>query len=55
VASVLEELFGISPTLRCTVREGAALEADPDEPAPSPEAAEALLKAQFGAEVVEEE
>jgi DNA polymerase III subunit gamma/tau len=55
VASVLEELFGISPTLRCTVREGAAIEADPDEPTPSPEAAEALLKAQFGAEVVEEE
>jgi DNA polymerase-3 subunit gamma/tau len=55
VASVLEELFGISPALRCTVREGTAIEADPDEPAPSPEAAEALLKSQFGAEVVEEE
>ena len=55
VAVVLEELFGISPALRCTVREGAAIEEDPDEPAPSPEAAEALLRAQFGAEVVEEE
>ena len=52
---VLQELFGISPAVRCTVREGAAIDLTEDEPAPSPEAAEALLRAQFGAELVEEE
>ncbi|HKX25140.1 MAG TPA: hypothetical protein VJP08_02360 [Actinomycetota bacterium] len=52
---VLQELFGIAPTVRCTVRQGTAVEATEDEPPPSPEAAEALVRAQFGAEVVEEE
>jgi DNA polymerase III subunit gamma/tau len=52
---VLQELFGIAPTVRCTVRQGTAVEATDDEPPPSPEAAEALVRAQFGAEVVEEE
>jgi hypothetical protein len=55
VGSVLQELFGISPTIRCSVREGTVLEPDADEPPASPEAAEALLRAQFGAEVVEED
>ena len=55
VRAVLQELFGISPQLRCTVRQGMALEPEADEPPASPEAAEALLKAQFGAEVVEEQ
>ncbi|MGH2677671.1 MAG: DNA polymerase III subunit gamma/tau, partial [Actinomycetota bacterium] len=55
VLSVLQELFGIRPALKCTVRKGSAVEATDDEPPPSPEAAEALVRAQFGAEVVEEE
>jgi DNA polymerase III subunit gamma/tau len=55
LVEVLEELFGISPTVKCTVREGAAIELTEDEPAPSPEAAEALLRSQFGAELVEED
>ncbi|MGH9169060.1 MAG: hypothetical protein ACRD02_14655, partial [Acidimicrobiia bacterium] len=54
LVEVLGELLGISPKIHCTVREGTALEPDTDEPPPSPEAAEALLRAQFGAEVVEE-
>lgn len=53
---VLGELFGISPAVRCLVREGAvALEPEPDEPPPTAEAAEALLREQFGAEPVDEE
>jgi DNA polymerase-3 subunit gamma/tau len=55
LVEVLEELFGISPAVKCTVREGAAIEVTEDEPAPSPEAAEALLRSQFGAELVEED
>jgi DNA polymerase-3 subunit gamma/tau len=55
LGAVLQELFGISPKIRCVVREGTLLEADTDEPPPSPEAAEALLRSQFGAEVVEED
>jgi DNA polymerase III subunit gamma/tau len=55
LVEVLQELFGIAPTVRCTVRQGTAVEATDDEPPPSPEAAEALVRAQFGAEVVEEE
>ena len=55
VVSVLEDMFGITPKIKTTVREGAVVEAESDEPPPTPEAAEALLKAQFGAEVVEEE
>jgi DNA polymerase III subunit gamma/tau len=55
LVEVLEELFGISPAVTCTVREGAAIELTEDEPAPSPEAAEALLRSQFGAELVEED
>jgi DNA polymerase III subunit gamma/tau len=51
---VLSELFGISPTVRCTVREGTLPEPESDEPPASPEAAEDLLRRQFGAEVVEE-
>jgi DNA polymerase-3 subunit gamma/tau len=51
---VLAELFGISPTVRCTVREGTVPEPESDEPPASPEAAEDLLRRQFGAEVVEE-
>ena len=53
--SVLEELFGIRPAIKCTVRQGMALEPETDEPPASPEDAEALLKEQFGAEVVEEQ
>ncbi len=55
LSDVLGELFGVRPKLRCTVRQGMAVEPEADEPPPSPEAAEALLRAQFGAEVVEEE
>lgn len=55
VRDVLQELFGISPKLRSTVREGMALEPETEEAPASPEAAEELLKAQFGAEVVEEQ
>jgi DNA polymerase III subunit gamma/tau len=50
---VLDELFGVAPKVRATVREGTVLVED-DEPPPTPEAAEELLKAQFGAEVVDE-
>jgi DNA polymerase III subunit gamma/tau len=53
--AVLEELFGIRPKITCTVRQGMALEPETDEPPSTPEDAEALLKAQFGAEVVEEQ
>ena len=52
---VLGELFGIKPKLKCTVRQGMTLEPETDEPPPSPEAAEALLRSQFGAEVVEDQ
>jgi hypothetical protein len=55
LVEVLEELFGVAPKVRSSVREGTVLEAEDDEPPPSPEAAEALLRAQFGAEVVDEE
>jgi DNA polymerase III subunit gamma/tau len=55
LGTVLEELFGVSPRIRCSVREGTLLEPDTDEPPPSPEAAEALLRTQFGAEVVEDD
>lgn len=54
LCEVLSELFGISPTIRCTVREGTVPEPESDEPPASPEAAEDLLRRQFGAEVVEE-
>jgi len=54
---VLEEVFGVAPKLRCTVREGTALEPsmEEDDPPASPEDAAALLRDQFGATVVEEE
>jgi DNA polymerase-3 subunit gamma/tau len=55
LGTVLEDLFGVSPRIRCSVREGTLLEPDTDEPPPSPEAAEALLRTQFGAEVVEDD
>jgi DNA polymerase III subunit gamma/tau len=55
LVEVLRELFGITPAITCTVREGAAVDVTDDEPPPSPEAAEALLRAQFGAELVEED
>lgn len=51
--AVLEELFGIRPKVQCTVRQGMALEPEAEESPASPEAAEALLKAQFGAEVID--
>jgi DNA polymerase III subunit gamma/tau len=54
---VLEETFGVAPKLRCTIREGAVLEpsVEEEEPPASAEDATALLREQFGAEVVEEE
>jgi hypothetical protein len=52
LVEVLDELFGVSPKVHATVREGTVLV--DDEPPPTPEAAEELLKAQFGAEVVDE-
>jgi DNA polymerase-3 subunit gamma/tau len=55
LVAVLEELFGIRPKVTCTVRQGMALEPETEEAPASPEAAEELLKAQFGAEVVEEQ
>ena len=55
LGEVLTEMFGISPKLRYTVRQGTVVEPEADEPPPSPEAAEELLRAQFGAEVVDEE
>ena len=53
--AVLEELFGIRPKITCTVRQGMALEPEAEEAPATAEDAEALLKAQFGAEVVEEQ
>jgi hypothetical protein len=53
LVEVLEELFGITPKLRCTVRPGMVAEPEPEDPPASPEAAEALVKEQFGAEVVD--
>jgi hypothetical protein len=56
VREVLKELFGISPKFSYTIRTGTVLELEePDEPPPTPEAAEELVREQFGAEVVEEE
>jgi DNA polymerase III subunit gamma/tau len=55
VREVLQELFGISPKFRYTIREGTVLDLESDEPPPTPEAAEELVRQQFGAEVVEEE
>jgi len=56
LAEILSEMFGIRPRIRCVVREGsAAPEASLDEPPASPEAAEELLRKQFGAEVLAEE
>jgi hypothetical protein len=55
LTDVLGELYGVRPKIRCTVRQGMTVEPEADEPPPSPEAAEALLRAQFGAEVVEED
>jgi DNA polymerase-3 subunit gamma/tau len=54
---VLEELFGLAPKLRCTIREGMVAEPSMEEedPPASAEDAAALLREQFGAEVVEEE
>lgn len=55
VKEVLAELFGITPQLRYTIRAGTVVDLEADEPAPTPEAAEELVRQQFGAEVVEEE
>ena len=55
VREVLTELFGITPQLRYTIRTGTVVDLDAEEPAPTPEAAEELVRQQFGAEVVEEE
>jgi len=56
VREVLTELFGISPKFSYTIRTGTVLELEePDEPPPTPEAAEEMVREQFGAEVVEEE
>ena len=56
LAEILSEMFGIRPRIRCVVREGAAApESVLDEPPASPEAAEELLRKQFGAEVLAEE
>ncbi len=55
LGEVLAEMFGITPKLRYTVRQGTVVETEADEPLPSPEAAEELLRAQLGAEVVDEE
>lgn len=52
---VLMELFGIAPTIRCSVREGTVALDDAEEPPMSPQAAEELVRAQFGAEVVEQD
>ncbi|MGH2740236.1 MAG: DNA polymerase III subunit gamma/tau [Actinomycetota bacterium] len=52
---VLTELFGIAPAIRCSVREGTVALEDADEPPLSPQAAEELVRAQFGAEVVEQD
>jgi DNA polymerase-3 subunit gamma/tau len=54
---VIEEMFGVSPKIRCTVREGMVPEpsVEEEEPPASAEDAAALLREQFGAEVVEEE
>ncbi|MGH2737192.1 MAG: DNA polymerase III subunit gamma/tau, partial [Actinomycetota bacterium] len=54
LVEVLDELFGVTPKVRATVREGTVVETVEDEPPPTPEAAEELLKTQFGAEVVDE-
>ncbi|MGH2655019.1 MAG: DNA polymerase III subunit gamma/tau, partial [Actinomycetota bacterium] len=54
LVEVLDELFGVTPKIRATVREGTVVETVEDEPPPTPEAAEELLKTQFGAEVVDE-
>jgi hypothetical protein len=52
---ILQEMFGIKPAIRCTVREGgASTESVEEEPPSSPEAAEELLRTQFGAEVLDE-
>ena len=53
LVAVLDELFGVSPKVHATVREGTVLVED-DEPPSTPEAAEDLLKSHFGAEVVDE-
>jgi DNA polymerase-3 subunit gamma/tau len=53
LVEILKELFGITPQVRCTVRAGMVAEPEPDDPPASPEAAEALVKEQFGAEVVD--
>jgi DNA polymerase III subunit gamma/tau len=52
LVEVLDELFGVTPKVRATVREGTVLVED--EPPSTPEAAEELLRTQFGAEVVDE-
>ena len=53
---VLDAMYGISPAINCTVREGAVPEPEPDgEPPATPEDAEELLKDQLGAQVVEED
>jgi DNA polymerase-3 subunit gamma/tau len=51
---VLLELFGISPAFRYTIRTGTVVELEAEE-TPTPEAAEELVRQQFGAEVVEED
>jgi DNA polymerase-3 subunit gamma/tau len=54
LVEVLQEVFGIAPALKCTVREG-TVAPEIDEPPSSPEAAEELVRSQFGAELVEED
>jgi hypothetical protein len=53
LVEVLRDLLGVTPQLRMTIRQGTAIEPEADEPPATPEAAEELLKEQFGAEVVE--
>jgi DNA polymerase III subunit gamma/tau len=53
---ILQEVFGVTPRIRGTVREGTLVEAvDEEEPPASAEDAAAILREQLGAEVVEEE
>jgi hypothetical protein len=55
LAEVLTELFGIAPKFRYSVRQGMVVEAETDEPPPTPEDAERRLREHLGAEVVEED
>jgi hypothetical protein len=54
---VLQRVLGISPPIRCVVRDGVAVpepSLDDDEPAPTPEQALERAVESFGAEVVED-